>query len=77
MFSYCYLGCLVYIGWYILGVCSVGVWVCGVCGVWVVWGGVVWYLIAIIILLYMVYSGGVGCVWCGMSSSPSLVCIGI
>ena len=50
MFSYCYLGCLVYIGWYILGGVQCGgvvVW-CGGVGVWVVWGGVVYYSIAII-----------------------------
>ena len=72
MFSYCYLGCLVYIGWYILGVCSVG----GVCGVVCWWCGLLQQLLYYIIfnsyyiLLCMVYSGVVWCSgvvqWCGM-----------
>ena len=55
------------------GVCSVGVQWCGVV-VWVCgWCGVVCVLFnSYYILLYMGYSG---VVWCGMSSSPSLVCI--
>ena len=65
MFSYCYFGCLVYIGWYILGVCSVGVQGCGVvwwCGVWVV-GWCVYYSIAIIYYYVWDIVGVVCVVW--------------
>lgn len=63
MFSYCYLGCLVYIGWYILGVCSVGVCGCVVCMVVVCWGGVWWCIIQQLLYYYIWYVVG-WCVWC-------------